>query len=274
MALVAACSFDHASAPTDSTPPPDMPPDVTMATWQIDSASKKGVPAAPFEWTGLLQAAGVAKPPPDHLWLMQEASGSLSDSNGAAALIPFTSPSYGHTISGWTRRAVGTADQNGTDQGFGTAATGNLDGTSYLLLAYVAVLTPPASGERSILGLGANTDHRYVAITPTPVFKGTGSGGVMAALGTVNPMATVHPVIMKFVPTLQEYVVYTDQEKLTVGWTPTMAKGAGVVFGNGIIGAAAARYLYGALWVGAPADTTDADIKKLLQALGWTVTGY
>jgi hypothetical protein len=271
MVLLAACSFDHGIVPADATRP-DVPPDVIVPTWQIDSASHKAVPAATFEWNMLLAEYGLNRPAPDHLWLMQETSGPLADSIGAAPLNPFNAPSYSNQLQGWSRHAVGTNDLNATDTGFGTNVTGNLDGTAYLLLVYLAVISTP-SGDRSVMGIGANSDHRYVAITASPVFKGTGTG-VMPTIGTINPMADVHPVIMKITPSQMSYVVYTDQEKLTVAWAPTASKGPVVLIGNAIIGAAAARYLYGVLWVGAGAEATDADVKKLLQALGWTVTGY
>jgi hypothetical protein len=274
MALVAACNLDHGVVPGDSGPPPDRPPDMSMPTWQIDATSKKAVPAAAFEWTQLFQANAITRPPPDHLWLMQDAAGPLEDSIGSIQLMPFAGPTYGNTVAGWTRHAIGTTDQVGTNQGWGSAGTGNLDAaSSYLLLVYVAVIATP-SGERSIMGLGANSDHRFVSITTAPVFKGNGTG-VTPAIGTQNPMAVVHPVVMKMAPAETSYVVYTDQEKITVPWAPTMATGPLIVIGNATtVGPAPARYLYGSLWIGSGATATDADVKKLLQALGWTVTGY
>jgi hypothetical protein len=47
-----------------------------------------------------------------------------------------------------------------------------------------------------------------------------------------------------------------------------------MIVGNAVIGAAATRYLYGAFWSGAKAELADADVKRLLQGLGWTVSGY
>jgi len=47
-----------------------------------------------------------------------------------------------------------------------------------------------------------------------------------------------------------------------------------LMIGNADIGAAPARYLYGALWTGPEADFADLDVKRLLIALGWTVSGY
>jgi hypothetical protein len=271
LALVVACSFDHGLVHHDAAPPDIRPDMVITPTWAIDGMSNKGVPAAAFEWTEVMEAIGMTKPAPDHLWLMQESSGSLDDSIGTVQLMPQNGPSYQNAVTGWSRVAVGTFDLS-ADQGFITSATGNLNGTSYLLLVYVAVIGTP-SAERAIMGLGANTDHRYVSVTPAPVFKGTGAG-VTPTIGTVNPMASVHPVVLKINPAQFSYVVYTDQEKLTVNWTGTGGLGNLLMIGNAVIGAAPARYLYGALWKGASANATDADVKGLLQGLGWTVSGY
>jgi hypothetical protein len=272
MASLAACAFEHGLATTTDAPPPDIKPDMVVATWEIDSASKKGVPSASFQWSDLLNAAGLSGRTPDHVWLMQETSGSLTDSIGAIALDPVAAPSYRNVVMGWSRAAVGTS-QIATDHGFRTYATGNLmGGTSYLVLLYVAVMGAPTT-ERSLVGIGYGTDHRYVSLTNAPVFKGTGIG-VTPTAGTLNPMTEVHPIVVEINANQLQYIVYTDQERLSVGWAGTSGNGDLFMVGNGIIGAASARYLYGALWIGSKAEMTDADVKKLLQTLGWTVTGY
>lgn len=274
MALVGACSFDHAALVVDAPPMgddirPDNPPTVT---WAVDGTSKKGVPAAPFEWTELMNAIGLDKQPPDHLWLMQETTGNLDDSSGTVILGPQNLPTYSNPVPGWSRVAVGTIAGT-AEQGFITGSTGNLNGTSYLLLVYVAVVAPPTT-ERSLCGIGAGSDHRYVGITPTPLFKGSGSN-MPGTVGMVNPMTVVHPLLLKLNPAQMEYVVYTDQEKIPVTWTATAGTGNLLTIGNaGFGGTATTRYLYGALWKGTNAEFADLDVKRMLLGLGWTVTGY
>jgi hypothetical protein len=273
LAFVAACHFEHGTAVrTDASPPPDdLTPDVIVPSWQLDSTSGKGVPAAVFEWDGLLSAYKVPAMPPDHLWLMQESSLSLQDSIGTFPLEPAAGPVYRQPVAGWSRRAVGTDDAM-LHRGFYTQMTGNLNGTSYLLLLYVAVTAPTV--ERAIFGIGSMTDHRYVTMTTAPVFKGTGYN-VTPTVGTLNPTSAVHPIALKLLPAQSAYTVYTDQEKLTVNWTATAGLGNLIMIGNATeAGAGTTRYLYGALWQGTKAELDDASIKKLLQALGWTVTGY
>jgi hypothetical protein len=269
LALFGACSFDHSVAPRDSSPDPDVEPDMLAVTWAVDSMSKKAVPATAAEWSDFAQAFSVTTP--EHAWLMQETTGSLQDSIGTISLDPQNGPSHRNAVSGWSRLAIGTSDTD-ADQGFFTTATGNLNGGSYLLLLYVAVLAPPTE-ERSLAGIGAATDHRYVAVTTAPVFKATGSG-VSPTTGMVNAMATVHPIVLKIDTGQLAYVVYTDQEKLSVPWRNTVGTGGLLMIGNAITGAAPARYLYGALWEGAKAQLDDGKVKALLTGLGWTVSGY
>ena len=181
LAVLGACDYPRGALPADGEP--DVPPPDVTPTWAIDSQSKKGVPSSTLEWTELIQANGLTVAVPDDLWLMQDTSGSLEDSIGTNTLTPLASPSYGNTVNGWSRRAVGTFDTV-ANQGFYNQTTGNLNGTSYLLLAYVSVLATP-SGERSLLGIGAAGDHRYVAITSSSLYKGAGSG-VAPTNGTVS----------------------------------------------------------------------------------------
>jgi hypothetical protein len=250
----------------------DVRPDNPLTVnWAVDGQSKKGVPQATFEWVELFQANGLAKQAPSHLWLMQDTSGPLTDSIGSITLAPQNTPLYGNAIAGWSRVAVGTFDSP-TDQGFITGSIGKLNGPGYLLLVYVAVVTPP-SAERSLFGIGGGSDHRYVAITPTPRFKGTGAG-MAGIVGMANPMATVHPIVLAINPSQQKYVVYTDEEKLTVPWIGTSGVDGLLTFGNAGFGSPAARYLYAALWEAPNSDFADLDVKRMLVGLGWAVNGY
>ena len=267
LVVVGACGFNPGTLAADG-PPPDQP-DMFTPTWAVDATSKKGVPANAAEWTQLATATGVPTAVPDHVWLMQDPSGSLQDSIGTVVLTPLAAPTYNNAVAGWSRVAVGT-NYTDSNHGFLSTAVGNLNGTSHLLLVYVAVLAPPST-ERSVLGIGADLDHRWVAITPAPVYKGTGTG-VTPALGTLNPMATVHPLVVKIDATHSAYVIYTDQEKLNVTWANTMGRGGLLIIGNAIVGAVSARYLYTAMWSGPKAELSDADVKKLLVNLGWTVS--
>jgi len=240
----------------------------------MDPMSGKGVPTA-SQWSEMIQAKGLTMSPPDHLWLMQEASGNLADAIGSAALVPSISPrpTYANSVPGWSRIAVGTLDTQ-PNQGFGNATVGSLDGTSHLLLLYVSLYATP-SMESSICGIGNETDHRYVAVTapPTIAFEGTGYA-MSPTVGAMNPGTLAHPIVLAIDMSHSRYTVYSDLEKIAVAWRPPNSLGPLVTIGNAIIHGAPARYLYGAMWSGTKAELSDAAVKSLLEALGWTVTGY
>jgi hypothetical protein len=274
LAVFSACNFTHGGSPGDAPPDTiDAPPDAPIVpTWSVDSKSGKGVPTDTNQWAKLVVAYGLPTAAPDHLWLMQESSGSLGDVVSGATLAVKNNPTYSNAVTGWSRNAVATPDVT-NDEGFQSTTLGNLDGTSYALLLYVAIGAAPGV-ERSVCGIGAGNDHRYVAITPTPRYKATGLGSVVPTTGLANPSTTVHPVLLKVDETHQSYVVYTDIEKLPVTWVATGGLGPLLVIGSASVGSANTQYLYGALWSGAHAELDDAAVKKLLQGLGWTVTGF
>jgi hypothetical protein len=277
LGLAAGCGFSPSIVTADAPPivvdirMPDTP--TLMITWAVDPLSGKGVPESAAKWTELITANHLLAPAaPQHLWEMQETSGSLNDSIGGATLSPYLGPGYDGAVSGWTRHAVTTSDTL-ANQGFGSSSIGDLDGTSYAMLMYVAIDTSPTS-DRELAGIGANGDHRYVSLSPTQTFNAAGSGGLVTVNGTIPTTTAVHPVLMEIAVSHSTYVIYTDEEKLEPTWRSTSGAGSLLNVGNATIGAAAAHYLYGAVWSGAGSEFTDGDAKKLLQSLGWTVTGY
>lgn len=268
--LLVGCGFSITSGPSDApdAPPPDMS---EPGTWKVDPASGKAVPANTTEWMELIAARGLGVAPPASLWQMQEATGSLADSIGSVTLNPLNLPTYTNVIPGWTRVGVGTRDTT-QNNGFLSKGTGNLNGTSYLLLLYVTAF-PPVTGDRAIAAIGENGDYRYVGLTTTNRYQANGIG-VTPVTGTADPGTAVHPVLLKINSTMFQHAVYTDQEKIAATWVGPSGAGNNFVVGNGAFGSTSARYLYGALWSGASAEMSDANIKAMLQAMGWTVTGF
>src|SRR5262249_17437499 len=135
-------------------------------------------------------------------------------------------------------------------------------------LLYLSVLTPQT--DRSVCGIGASSDHRYLAITRASVFAA--DAGFTAVSGRIDPMTSVHPVLLEIRATAM--TVYTDQEKFAVTGNPPDSKGGLLEIGSASIGSAQARYLYAALWQGPKAERADGEVRDLLQSLGWTVSGY
>jgi hypothetical protein len=239
--------------------------------WSVDLASQRAVPATTAEWEALLSAAQLSAISPDHLWQMQESTGNLRDAIGVADLQPLNLTTYADSISGWSRVAASTIATVAND-GYYTNATGNLDGTSYFVLAYVAVDGAPAMNA-SLLGVGQNGDHHYVGLTTTPDFAADAIGG-SATVGSIGPGSAVHPIALELDATHSTYTIYTDQERIVGPMRATSAQGALTVFGNVTATATVTHYLYAALWNGAYAERSDADVKALLTTMGWTVSGY
>src|SRR5512146_2458791 len=92
--VLGACGFSVPNnSPTDASdgPKPDVP--VTV-TWDVDAASKIGVPSTAQQWRDLMSAAGLTAVAPADLWLMQETSGALADTIGTIPLVPVNNVSY------------------------------------------------------------------------------------------------------------------------------------------------------------------------------------
>lgn len=242
-------------------------------TWDVDATSSKGVPNSSAQWSTVITDNALTNwSAPNSLFLCQEASGDLADSIGSITLTANATPVYAQAVSGWTRTAVGTTDGT-ANQRFRSTQAGlpDLGTTSMLVLAYVAVTNNPAS-TRGVMGIGnpAGIERRAAV--------GTTSSLARAVAGSTSTSATeggtaVRPIIIKIDRTGSTALYYSNIEKLS----PTFGTPAGKLLDLGAtIGASPAtnRYLYAAMWSGSAAERSDQDIRDLLEALGWTVTGY
>jgi hypothetical protein len=232
-----------------------------------DATSEIYCPADAAEWTTTMAAAGLASGNPSNLWLMQEAAFPFVDTIGGVSLSGASATAQ-NPVSGWTRLAAGTAD--GTSNGWSTVSIVNNAAASYALLAYVALTDTPGSA-RTVFGFGAAGDHRYVGVTTTPRYRaGIFLGGTTDGTGT--PGAAVHPVMLLVDRTNSRLRVYTDQEIISLAWAAPVAGGALLNFGDQIgIGSAPAHFLYSAGFASAAAELSDANVRTLLETLGWTV---
>lgn len=224
-----------------------------------DATSGKYVPISAAEYTAL----GLSTPA--SIWLMQEAIGDLADSVGSITLTANNSPAYQQSVSGWTRKAVkltdGTANQN-----FGSSAAGlpDISTTSALLLLYAEVST--IGSTRGVALLGTTTAELRALTTPSYRMV---SGGNLST-GVSNPTGAVRPIVIKVDRTNSACVAYTDQEKLAPTFDAAMT-GKQLVVGYTGGTPPTVAYLYGALFTGAAAEKSDAQVKAMLQTLGWTI---
>ncbi len=241
----------------------------------VDAGSGIYVPSSEDDWDITMEAAGISSGGPQNLWLLQEASGNCADTLGGVLVGPnvFVSPTRQNAIPGWTRKGIGSAE--GTSQAcVCTIQDGVVDLAieSYLLLAYVRLTATPG-GEHPIMCIGGGGDMRYASVNATG-YIAKNSGGT-STVGAASPGTTVHPVVLMVNRATSAFKVYTDQEVISHTWLAPAGGGGNVlVIGDAITGqgCAGAMTLYAAGFAGAAAELSDADVRSLLEILGWSVS--
>ena len=219
--------------------------------------------AADFTFLGLTA--------PNSLWLMQESSGNLSDSIGSLTLTANGTPLYQQSVTNWTRKGIGF--NGGTNQRMAAASgTGpSPASTSTLWLGY-CVFTggSPAAGKGFMFG-GATP---FLQQTSTDRIRITGPGSNTADDATTLPGAdaTVHPIAMLYDRTNSRISVYTNEAKTAATYNSGATDGQKGFGGMGAVTASATfSVVWGAMWSGSAAEMSDANVKSLLQGLGWTI---
>lgn len=239
-----------------------------------DATSGILVPNSSTEWTNFVAyhvALGTTNFPniaPGFLWLCQEASSNLSDSIGGVTLTANNTPLYQQTVTGWTRKAVGTADGTSGQRFASTSASlPDLSVTSALLISYIAITATPG-GVRGVTEMGTTVTEARVTTTPAARLI----SGANTATGANTLNTGVKPWSNRFNQTADTNSLFTDTEKITPTFGATVT-GKSLKLGA-TAGAApsAARYLYAVLFTSTNAEISDAQLKALLQALGWTIT--
>lgn len=230
-----------------------------------DATSNIYVPSTSAQWTALGLTA------PNSLWLCQEASGNLADSIGALTLTATTTPTYQQTATGWTRVGVGL-DDNTADRFVAGAAVGPDPTTTSTLWLYYTVLRVEATTARIIGGAtrsSSSTTNARLVLSPS---AGTNRLSVncngVSATGSADHAVGTHAFAFRYDRTNSAVVGYSELEKITGTYA------AGVVDGDKGIGgntSADAVFVYAAMWSGAAAEKSDAQIKSMLQTLGWTI---
>jgi hypothetical protein len=242
-----------------------------MAGVTQDATSFKYTPSSSAEWTTTLTAAGIATGNPSALWLMQEAAGNLADSIGAFTLTA-SALAYQQTVTGWTRKAISMADGGGAGALNNAGTIGDVGVNSGLLLLYVAVTATPAA-TRDVCGMGGSTTFRGAQVTTGPAYKATPNDGSATATGAANPSTTVRPVLVRINRTAGVWSVTTNQEIVTPSpYTAPPNVAAAVFLGSALTTTPAMQIAYGACFRGAAAELSDAQVRTLLQGLGWTVS--
>lgn len=227
-----------------------------------DATSNIYVPSTAAEWSAFRAYFGLAAATPDSLWLLQEASGNPVDTIGGLTLTAAGTVTYNQAATGWTRTGVGLAD--GVNSQFATtsASLPNANAASQTVLMLGTVTTSSVSNRQ--VYTGPNNSLRIIGGTPR--FSVTAIAST--ASGSVNPLNAVRPWIYKHDFTGSVQKGYTDQEALGITYTAI----AGKVMRIGSTAAAPGGvFLYACAWYNANAEISDANIKALLQAMGFTI---
>src|SRR6185436_7096847 len=204
-----------------------------------DATSSVYVPASAAEWTVTMAVAGIATGNPAALWLCQEASGNLADSIGANTL----------TVAG--------------------ASYAYRQATTVLLYGIVTMPAAAPAANRRLAHLDGTTGA-IVQFSTTPRLQCvTGGAGGSTVSGTANPVNATRPIIACVNRTANTAKVYSDQEK--IAGTQGTYSGVSIGWGSSSGTTPAMGLLYSAMWTGSAAEMSDAQIKTLLQTLGWTI---
>lgn len=230
-----------------------------------DATSGWVIPQSSTEWTSLLTGTSIANP--THLWLCQEASGTLADSIGSAALTLFGAGTYQSAVSGWATKAIKLAGP--TDSFFSTSIL-DLSANSALLFGFVKINSAP-TGPGQLFGIGNSSggQQRRALVSAAPVYEVGGDGGQVTGAGAASPLGAAHPVCLRVNRTAGYVKLTTDQETVTAAYTAPAGSGAEIDIGNNNIGAHIdASFLYLALWSGSGAELADGDVGVMLDLMG------
>jgi hypothetical protein len=230
-----------------------------------DATSNIYIPQNASEWTALMALAGLATGGPSAVYTFQDASGNPVDSVGGFTLTAAgTGISYQNAVTGWSSKAInttaaGTGSLTATAAGLPDPST-----TSVMVLSYVNITSSVLAG---IHGYGALSTRQAMEATATPRLQAV--SGANLAGGTNSPINQVRPLVTRYNFTASTALGASDQEKLVPTFTATTTKN--LVYGNFGRACAAAQYLYSAVFFGPAAEQTDAQLKTMLQTLGWSI---
>lgn len=233
-----------------------------MAGITPDATSLKYCPASSAEWTTTLAGISAAGNP-FALWLMQESSGALADSIDAFDLT-VDSFAYEQTITGWTRKAMLANDLGGFNVLYTTdAGLPDLSAESCTVLGYV-MIDGEGAGDRGVL-LAGDVRGVNTATNVPKINNGTNTGTGAASVTTV-----VRPWVLRHNVTASSQALFTDLEKVSVTFAASGSTKR-IYFGAAFESCPNIRIVYGCAFRGAAAELSDAQVRSLLQRLGWTV---
>lgn len=224
-----------------------------------DASSLKYCPANSTEWGTVTTAAGVSAVSLG--WGMQDLAGALAASVGAVTLASEAArQDYNQTVSGWARKGVLSRGDGWLTS---DASLPDISTTSQLLLVYALQAVTSTGTDSMWLG----TTYARTRVLSSGLVQAVSAAGVSAS-GAGDVRGAVRPFVLQVNRASSLTKLYTDQEKLSVAVSTVTGKGIYIV---GSLVGDETTFLLGAQWQGAAAEMTDAQVKTLLQTLGWTI---
>lgn len=228
----------------------------------VDGPSNVFTPQTTAHFTSL----GITAP--THLWLCQDAASPLAATVGGIDLTATgTGLSYENTVTGWTRKFIGTTDAAANARwGTTNAALDIGANTSMAMLLYAA-----ANSNSLTRGLGALSGDDYmIAVVSTFAASCRANGGATnGAVADFDNITTVRPLLYVRDCVANTTRVYTNSEQISHTHTDN-AGSAGSVKGIGAPGLSTPDSRVGlcAVWHGTAAEGLD---KTTLTRLGWSI---
>ncbi len=255
------------SASADNSTPFNINDTLTVKLVDKDATSGIRCPSSLTQWQDFVLynvtfgSADFPNVTPSLLWLCQDASGNLADAIGSfTGTAGGTAATYHAAVSGWSRFGIAGSDGATTTFNNTSASLPDPASASMLTLCYQVCDSAPAASRNPIFyGTALQT---FEVFTATPVLKLQGGGSV---IGTSNLAGQVRPFVLQHDVTNNRSLAASDQEKLTSTKRATTGKALNTALSF------PGKRLYLAGFFSAAAELTDANIKALLQGLGWTI---
>ncbi len=175
---------------------------------------------------------------------------------------------YQQAEAGWTRKSIGFANQSTGEIYNQAAGLPDLASASQLLLIYANLTSTIPSGVTVFGVVGLSLQARLLRPDSNIFRVGT---GVTNTDGTANPTGQMRPYVLRFDRTNLRNNGYSDQEKLSPVFETGIAGKFMAIGENGGL-APESTINYAVSFFNGAAELTDAQIKRLLQVLGWTVS--
>lgn len=245
---------------------------VHVSAIPVDATSGKAVPTTQADWDAVNDAAGVA-----HKTLA--GSFPFQDTDMSAAVVAtvgtnlttYGGPTARASVTGWARKAMRCTE---TAQGAGYASgTGpNAGSTSVAWFAYIDITANPGAARPFLSGSNAGTANARASHV-------NGAGGLNRVqcnavnVDGVSDARTggVRPYMFVYNRTAGTVKLYSDQEKITGTYSSLVTDSTKGFPATATVVPPAMDVLLGACWSGANAELTDADVKAIFQAMGWTI---